>query len=201
MIKTVIILTLSLKFEDYCIAAYDASRNEMVRLVRNTARENGIPKKYAYGIELLDEVTIKVLDYCPKEHQTENVKIDLDYGLKKTGRSASIDSIYDCLQKGPAVFGSTDYRVWDVSRLDHSLEIVKFRNMHIQQREVKGKNKTKANFICDSENHIGYSVTDAKFFDSDKRIASGYSIVSLPASDDFTEQYGYFKYISAIYSD
>ena len=33
------------------------------------------------------------------------------------------------------------------------------------------------------------------------KIDSGYAVVSLPASDDFTEQKGYYKYVSAIYPD
>lgn len=99
MIKNVIILTLSLKFNSLCIAAYDASNNEIIRLVKDTSRENGIPRTYVRNINLLDEVSINILEYCPKEHQTENVLIDLDYGFKRTGRKADIRTIYINSQK------------------------------------------------------------------------------------------------------
>ena len=80
MIKNVIILTLSLKFNNLCIAAYDPSNNKIIRLVKDTSIENGIPRTYVRSINLLDEVRINILKYCPKEHQTENVLIDLKYG-------------------------------------------------------------------------------------------------------------------------
>ena len=196
MIKNVIILTLSLKFNSLCIAAYDASNNEIIRLVKDTSRENGIPRTYVKNINLLDEVSINILEYCPKEHQTENVLIDLDYGFKRTGRKADIRTIYINLQKNTCVFGDNYHKVLSTENLDHSLEIIKFEDMDIYQNE---NNKTKASFVCDFKNHSWYSVTDPNFYGKEGSIKSGYAVVSLPASDDFTEQNGYFKYVSAIY--
>lgn len=199
MIKNVIILTLSLKFDSLCIAAYDPSNNEIIRLVKDASRENGIPKTYARNINLLDEVSINILEYCPKEHQTENVLIDLKYGLKRTGRMGDIRTIYNGLQKHTNIFGNNNYKVPSIETLDHSLEIIKFDNMHIQTKISNEKNKTKASFECNSKIHLDYSVTDARYFEEEEFISSGYSIISLPATDGFTEQYGYFKYVSAIY--
>lgn len=196
MIKNVIILTLSLKFDSLCIAAYDASNNEIIRLVKDTTRENGIPKTYVRNINLLDEVSINILEYCPKEHQTENVLIDLDYGFKRTGRKADIRAIYINLQKNISIFGDNYYKVLSTENLDHSLEIIKFEDMNIYQNE---NNKTKASFVCDLNNHLWYSVTDPNFYGKEGLIKSGYAVVSLPASDNFTEEKGYFKYVSAIY--
>lgn len=201
MVKTVIILTLSLKFDGYCIAVYDPESNRMIRLVKDKTRENGIPRGYARGINLLDEVEINIIEECPIEHQTENVIVDLQYGFHKTGRSADIETIYTCLQKSSNVFGNTNYKIEDVSYLDHSLEIIRFERMRIVQRIINGKQKTKASFKCESKFHFEYSVTDANYFDSDLLIESGYSIVSLPVSDEFTSNHGYYKYISAIYPD
>lgn len=201
MIKKVIVLTLSLKFDGYCISAYDESNNKIIRLVKDTSRENGIPKAYAKNINLLDEVSINILEYCPKEHQTENVLIDLEYGIKRTGRTANIRTIYNNLQKYTYIFGDNNYKVSSVNNLDHSLEIIKFENMNIQIKEINGKNKTKAQFNCNYNFHSNYSVTDARYFGEENLISSGYSIISLPATDDFTKQYGYFKYVSAIFPD
>lgn len=198
MIKNVIVLTLSLKFDGFCIAAYDASNNQIIRLVKDVSRENAIPKIYARNINLLDEVSIKILKYCPKEHQTENVLIDLEYGINRTGRTADIRTIYNNLQKYTYIFGDNNYKVSSVNKLDHSLEIIKFEDMSIQINE---KNKTKAQFIYNYNFHSNYSVTDARFFGEEECISSGYSIISLPATDNFTKQYGYFKYVSAIFPD
>lgn len=196
MIKNVIILTLSSKFNSLCIAAYDPSNNKIIRLVKDTSIENGIPRTYVRNINLLDEVSINILEYCPKEHQTENVLIDLDYGFKRTGIKADIRTIYNGLQKHTNIFGNNNYKVPSVETLDHSLEIIKFEDMDIYQNE---NNKTKARFVCDFRNHSRYSVTDPNFYGKEGSIKSGYAVVSLPASDDFTEQNGYFKYVSAIY--
>ena len=198
MIKNVIILTLSLKFDGLCIAVYDTSNNEIIRLVKDTSRENGIPRTYVRNINLLDEVSINILEYCPKEHQTENVLIDLGYGLKQTGRKANIRDIYINSQKHTCIFGDNYHKVLSTENLDHSLEIIKFENMNICQNE---NNKTKVSFVCDFKNHLWYSVTDPNFYGKEGLIKSGYAVVSLPASDDFTEQNGYFKYVSAIYPD
>lgn len=198
MIKNVIILTLSLKFDGLCIAAYDTSNNEIIRLVKDTSRENGIPRTYVRNINLLDEVSINILEYCPKEHQTENVLIDLGYGLKQTGRKANIRDIYINSQKHTCIFGDNYHKVLSTENLDHSLEIIKFENMNICQNE---NNKTKVSFVCDFKNHLWYSVTDPNFYGKEGLIKSGYAVVSLPASDDFKEQNGYFKYVSAIYPD
>lgn len=196
MIKNVIILTLSLKYDSLCIAAYDPSNNEIIRLVKDNSRENGISKTYVRNINLLDEVSINILEYCPKEHQTENVLIDLEYGFKRTGRRADIRTIYLNSQKNTHIFGDSYYKVSSTENLDHSLEIIKFDDMEVYQNE---KNKTKANFICDFKKHLWYSVTDPNFYGKETLIKSGYAVVSLPASDAFTEQSGYFKYVSAIY--
>lgn len=201
MIRRVIILTLSLKHGDYCIAAYDADSNKMIRLVKDASRENGIPKQCAQGVHLLDEVDVNIVGCCPKEHQTENVVIDLSYGMQKTGRRVDIKTIYNNLQKHPRIFGGNNYKVLNVDQLDHSLEIIKFENMHVQKKFINEKSKTKANFVCNSQIHLNYSVTDARFFDDDLLIPSGYSIISLPVTDDYAKQHGYFKYVSAIYPD
>lgn len=198
MKKNVIVLTLSLKYDAYCIAAYDAANNEIIRLVKDNSRENGIPKKFAKNINLLDEVEINIIEHCPKEHQTENVLIDIQYGLIKTGKRADIQSIYNRLQVHTNIFGNNCYKLSDVSMLEHSLEIIKFNNMEIYQNE---NNKTKANFTCNLKKHLRYSVTDPYYYGNRELIRSGYAIVSLPASDYFTEQNGFFKYISAIYPD
>ena len=69
MIKNVIILTLSLKFNNLCIAAYDPSNNKIIRLVKDTSIENGIPRTYVRNINLLDEVRINILKYWKKKQK------------------------------------------------------------------------------------------------------------------------------------
>ena len=201
MIKNVVILTLSSKFDSYCVAAYDVAEKKLLRLVKDVTIENGIPKEYVWDIDLLDEVNVKIVENAPQEHQTENVIIDLNYGFKKTGRRANIKKIYNLLPKYQKIFGDINYKLQDIETINHSLEIIQFENMIVKTKSFNGKNKTKVSFSFSLKPHLDYSVTDARYFEEEALISSGYSIISLPATDDFAEQFGYFKYVSAIYPD
>lgn len=197
VIKNVVILTLSIKHGGLCIAAYDLNTNRILRLVKNNSRENAIPRYYVRGINLLDEVTIDVIGECSTEHQTENTLIDLDYGFRRTGHSFRIQDIYYNLSSYTPVFGDNNYRIMNTIGLQHSLEIVKFENMHFEEIN----DKTKATFYCNNILHCRYSITDPRYFGCSDSIQSGYAIISLPVSDSFTQEGGYYKYISAIYPD
>jgi hypothetical protein len=203
MIKNVIILTLSDKFGDYCIAAYDISTKKLIRLIKDTTVRNGIPKEYAWDINLLDEVTVKVISTYPQEHQIENILIDLNYGLQRTGKIAKIEKIYNLSAKYPKIFGDLNFKLSNVESIDHSLEIIRFENMHIFHKIGNdNKKKTKASFSYSSKPHLEYSVTDSRLYNVEEQIiTSGYAIISLPATEEWTETNGYFKYVSAIYPD
>ena len=74
---------------------------------------------------------------------------------------------------------------------------VKFSKMTFSKNE---KGKTKASFIHNGAKHLNYSVTDSQYFVDPSPVDTGYAIISLPPSDDFTRSgNGYFKYVSAIY--
>ena len=113
------------------------------------------------------------------------------------GSLASINELAFLENKKPTIFGDCKYKLNDVSHLNHSLEIIKFNRMTFFKNE---KGKIKASFIHKGMTHSNYSVTDSQYFADPAPVDTGYAIISLPPSDDFTRSgNGYFKYISAIY--
>lgn len=110
---------------------------------------------------------------------------------------SSIKELAFLENKNATVFGNSKYRLINVSHLNHSLEIIKFENMRFFKND---KGKSKASFIRNGVRHLNYSITDSRFFGDHAPVDSGYAVISLPPSDNFTrEGGGYFKYISAIY--
>ena len=197
MENEVIILTLSEKWGKKCVAAYDTKTGKLIRLVSEPEHGDGIPTHYTRFINLLDIVKVKIIQDCPIEHQSENVLIDLAYGLRKAGALSDINKLAFLENKNSTIFGDYKYKLNDVSHLNHSLELIKFSKMTFSKNE---KGKTKASFIHNGAKHLNYSVTDSQYFVDPTSVDTGYAIISLPPSDDFTRSgNGYFKYVSAIY--
>ena len=196
MKRRVIVLTLSEKFGKKCVAAYDFERERLVRLVSDE-NGTGIPNHCVSDVNLLDVVEVEVVQACPLEHQTENELIDLRYGVRVVGCIDSFEELSHLANQYPPVFGDTNYKLYDTGNLNHSLEIVAFSGMSFFQAE---NGKTKVTFRTNGRTHYNYSVTEKRFYGATGTKESGYAIISLPLSDDYTRDGGgYFKYVSAIY--
>lgn len=202
MITKVVILTLSEKWGKKCIVAYDANSQRLLRLVSKAADGAGIDNCYVSHISLLDEVQIDILLDCPLEHQTENVLINLEHGFRKTGRSANYKLLDMLKNQRRSIFGNSNYKLADIEGLEHSIEIVQFdRMLFTNTTNFNGRPSTKVGFIAVHTQFSNYSVTDHNYFGHIGTINNGYAVISLPPSDSFTAQWGYFKYVSAIYED
>ena len=196
MKREVVVLTLSEKWGKKCVAVYDVNTGEILRLVSNP-QGDGIPSPYTYRLQLLDVIEIEDLGACPLEHQTENILVDLNWGLRKISHIDSFDLLEQLANSYTPIFGDTNYKLLTANGLNHSLEIVKFTAMSFTQNE---NNRTKASFRVNARWHNYYSVTDSTFFGRTESVAAGYAVVSIPPSDDYTRAgNGYFKYVSAIY--
>lgn len=195
MKKDVIILTISEKYKGKCVAAYDIKDDKLLRLVSD---KNGgsIPNCLVENITVLDVVEVDILEECAKEHQLENVRIDLLYGMVKKDTVDDYE-VLDYLNTGAEmIFGNSSYKLYNCDDLDHSLEIIEFKDMRILLNE---SGKAKAYFKIGDKLHSNYAVTDNNYFGRETVIPEGYAVISLPLSDDFTRRLGYFKYVSAIY--
>ena len=196
MKREVVVLTLSEKWGKKCVAVYDVNTGELLRLV-SKPQGDGIPSSYTHRLQLLDVIEIEDLGACPLEHQTENILVDLNCGLRKISHIDSFDLLEQLANSYTPIFGDTNYKLLTANGLKHSLEIVKFTAMSFTQNE---NNRTKASFRVNARWHNYYSVTDSTFFGRTESVAAGYAVVSIPPSDDYTRAgNGYFKYVSAIY--
>ena len=200
MKKDVAILTLSEKHGGKCIAAYDFEDKKIVRLVSDAESGESIPKHLVRDVNLLDVVSVEVVEDCPFEHQTENVLVNLQYGFRQTTDSIDISELSKLATSSKYIFGDNRYKLQENTNLDYSLQVIKFQNMELYKND---NYKTKVDFTCNGIRHTNYSVTDNNYFTITKtRIESGFAVISLPPSDDYTRNGGgYFKYISAIYED
>lgn len=197
MESEVIILTLSEKWGNKCVVAYDIKKERLIRLVSEPKFGSGIPDDYVQNLNLLDIIKVRIIQYCPIEHQSENVLVDLTYRLNKVGFLPSINRLAFLENKKSSIFGDCNYKLNDVSHLNHSIEIIKFNRMTFAKNE---KGKTKAVFMYKGKLHANYSVTDSRYFTNSTPIDAGFAIISLPPSDAFTRNGGgYFKYVAAIH--
>lgn len=203
MIKKVVILSLSEKWGKKCVACYDMEAEKLIRLVSEAESGDGIEAEHLRGVNLLNEVEIKIIKECPLGHQTENVLIDLNFGIRKTTRIAKeklVELMVEKTKRPNKLFGGTYYKASNLDNVDYSLQLVKFEDLQFELvPNAQGQKKTKARFIFDGEVYSGYAITDKRFFSATDSISSGYMLVSIPPSDDFTAKNGYFKYVSAIF--
>lgn len=188
-----VLLTASEKFGKKCVVGYEESSRCFYRLVSTEGGE-GISADYLNNIDLLEEVQVKILSNCPLNHQTENVRIDLSYGINPTGKSSP--AVLTTLAKTKnTIFGDRCYKLNNADNLDYSVEVVDFDSMKF----YNVNNKTKVNFKSNGNIFENYSVTDEKFFFREREISSGIAVITIPPCDDFTETGGFFKFIAAIY--
>ena len=196
MKREVVVLTLSEKWGKKCVAVYDVRTEDILRLVSNP-QGDGIESSYTNHLQLLDVVEIEDMGAYPLEHQTENILVDLRYGLHKVGHVDSFELLEQLANSNPPVFGDTNYKLLTANGMKHSLEIVKFTAMSFTQNE---NNRTKASFRANGRWHNFYSVTDKRYFNQTGSISAGYAVITIPPSDDYTRAgKGYYKYVSAIY--
>lgn len=188
------ILTLSRKWGGRCVAGYDHNDERIVRLVSNVHGKE-LDTQLTAGINLLDVVDVEIMRPCPHEHQTENVLISPESSLTVTGSINVIENFDPLVYDSGNVFGNTYYKIDDASNMDHSIELIKFSRMSIYVEN----DTTKADFFVGGKLHRWYRVTDIVHEGTTATIESGYAIITIPPSDNFTRDGGYYKYVAAIY--
>lgn len=194
MKHTITILAISRKWGGRCVAGYDHNDGRLVRLVSD---EQGtqLETSYTSGINLLDVVNVDVECMCPYEHQIENICISSERVLRSTGNVNIIEK-FDCLaHKDGMVFGNNRCKVADALNVGHSIEIVKFSRMSIYIED----GTTKADFHVGNTLHKWYRVTDIVHEKRQSTISNGYAVITLPPTDSYAKEHGYYKYIAAIF--
>jgi|GEM_PF-2515412 hypothetical protein len=191
----VCLLTLSEKFGNKCVVAYDYENNKLIRLVSDKYA-TGIEPQDLCGFNVLDIVNVKRISEAPLECQKENIIIDPN-NITKVGEEdiSLLERILNATQH-QYIFNNLSYKLLN-NELDHSIEIIKFKDMIIKENDFK---TNKAYFKYKGNDYSNFSITDSNYYNKKNyTIDSGYAIITIPVSDEFTEQWGYFKYIAAIY--
>lgn len=204
MKKEVVILTVSSKNRNYCVAGIDTSNGEWIRLVSDDEESHGALSKDDIRYEdrtycqPLDVVKIPIIEETPLEYQPENVLIDTEKWWKKTGEC----TIDDLLELHPAeshtyLLGNqyayiTEARIGTVG---HSLILVKVKNLTISH---PAERKTKATFTYKGDQYNDVAVTDPDFYNMPTTYyKKALLVMSLPDTP-FPEN-KYFKFIAKIF--
>ena len=148
----VVILTISSKNKNFCVAGIDTSNAEWVRLVSDDEESHGAISKddmrYEDGTycQPLDVVKIPVIKKAPLKFQPENVLVDTEKFWKKTYEF----TVDDLLELHPPeshtyLLGNQCAYITEIiiGTVGHSLILVKVKNITISH---PAKSKTKATF-------------------------------------------------------
>lgn len=203
-----VILTMSGKHENLCVAVYSEQQNRLYRLVSDSSG-GAIPFSYFNSFSVMDIVQFKPIGFIENGPQKENIQIDMNVGITKIGHyqygiSTIYQNIYGVRENNGFIFGNSYSALKYVDRLRHSLEICKVSNLIIKKVKLSsGKETGKADFDCGGYHHENYSVTD---FDHDIRkkiidtwiIGDAYIVVSIPP-EPYERDGKYYKFISSIF--
>lgn len=203
-----VILTMSGKHENLCVAVYSEEQNRLYRLVSDSSG-GAIPFSYFNSFSVMDIVQFKPIAFIQNGPQKENIQIDMNVGITKIGHyrygiSNIYQNLYGVRENNGFIFGNSYSTLKYVDRLRHSLEICKVSNLAIKKvMNSKGKETGKADFYCGGYHHENYSVTD---FDHDIRkkiidtwiIGDAYIVVSIPP-EPYEGDGKYYKFISSIF--
>lgn len=203
----VLILTKSSKNGGKCVAGVNIKNREWVRLVSDDSDTHGaIPNSYLRYInraicDVLDVVKVEMIKRTNDELQPENILIDLDTPMSFI-RKGSLQEALELIEETERddLFGNTysyvsERKIHDVG---YSLTLIKVCNLRINQVEIDGKPKTRADFIYNNILYEGVSVTDPCFYNTlDGTIyKEAYIVVSI--GTPFNERY--YKFVASIFA-
>lgn len=214
MEKEILILTKSCKNGGYCVAGIDLETKKSVRLVSDDQGTQGALSKddlrYIDGeCQIFDKIKVTIIREEPLLHQSENLLVDTSKCLKKlesVGIKDVLNVLENCKDMFPYIFKDTCPYLSEnqVSNVNHSLEIVRVKNLKLYIKtynyDNKEKIKTKANFEYNGEQYNEISVTDSDYYnitDYNSNINEAILIVSLPNKPIGNDKY-YYKFIAKI---
>jgi hypothetical protein len=187
MLKEIVVLAKSEKYNNYCIAGMDLSNNNWIRLVSdNVSIKRAVPRSDIIcddgrEIELLDIVKVCVKSYQPELHQIENWLYDSEFIWSRSGKM-SIDDVYSNLvQKDDKyIFFNSDRRLpsYYINNINYenkySLKLAKIEYLKIYH-EKHEKDKFYVEFKFNGVEYNRISITDLEF----KRQFNKYSTLIL----------------------
>lgn len=212
MVRDVVILAMSSKYREYCVAGIDIKNGNWVRLVSDDEETHGALTKdhvrYANGqlCQPLDVIRLEVLKDVPFEHQSENVMINPNCYWTKIG-STSLEAVLQLhpVENHATIFGNQfEYIMASVIQnynINYSLIIVRVNNLTIRRTEY---NKIKATFEYRGIQYNNMSVTDSDFFNVaiEEPFFTENAVIVMSIPDAPYEVYGeerYYKFVAKVF--
>ena len=212
----VVILALSYKNRGICLAGLDLDTYEFVRLGHN---ENGICKPMNVNemyigdhlLKLLDVVDVVAIKMSYDGCQTENYSfIRFETYLGKMSYF-DLNAIYQKLPRHQFAMVNTSKKVSsnDMHSVDYSLGLFKVNNLNvILSPNQHGNLRPQSSFDYNGHRYICLSTTDADVSGypaiyaprkAPFKATEAFVLISFPPkSDPYTQDCGYFKYVSGI---
>ena len=212
---SLIILTKSSKWGDYCVAGIEINTKKWVRLVRDNGNDNGaIPNGYmrtsdGESVNVLDMIEVVYLRHSPQKYQSENYVVDLSvkpriirkgFPLEDVIKMHPLDMPYK-LFAGTLPYATDNYL--DSDRIDYSLLLIKVKDLLFYMTENNaGNKKCKVEFKYNGNVYSNISMTDPEFYDnkyynSDNCYSEAVIVLSLGERFENTDKH--YKFAARIF--
>lgn len=202
-----IVLTMSSKNRNYCVAGIDRLDGEWIRLVSNDEDIKGALRELHLRYEdgswcnILDIIRVRTKGKKESKIQPENKEIDDNYYFVKLGQSTVEEVIrLHRPEREQFILGNKWNYITDkrVSNVGYSLTLVEVFNISIYQVANKeGLKRTKINFTYNDTDYENLSVTDQDYFCvQGQNLHRAYLVISLPEQAYNNK---YYKFVAKIF--
>lgn len=207
----VIIMTLSSKFGNKCVAGINPNTGEWIRLVSNNQTIHGALSnenlKYDNGgkCNILDIVTVPILRYDQNRIQPENVIIDTKSHLKFKGKATlkEVLSIHPPENEYRTTILGNEYMYVEemrIANVGYSLILVEVTDLKIIHKEnPEGKQKTKAYFRYNGREYRDISITDPDYYNKPENIVHKKALLVMSIGTPYNGHY--YKFIAKIFTE
>lgn len=200
----VLILALSTKHSQYCVAGINIENNQLVRIISNNLATNGAISRAQLILtsnkmaKVLDIIEVPDTQHSPSHMQVENylvsqnVRFDYVYSINvRDLRQYYNKMIHSCL-----VFGQSSYAFGfpQALQIGHSLEFIYVSDLELS---TSGFEKTKCKFLYNGIEYYNISVTDPLYFGSEITVENAYLLLSISA-DQYAIDYGCYILAASI---
>jgi hypothetical protein len=174
MFLNIVILTVSSKHKDFCVAGIDYDTGDMIRLVsENKDTNDAIPREmleYTDGSVCtpLDVVKVPILKPSPLRYQPENMLVDKSFHWEKIGKVKLSDVVrLHPLDNNRFIFGTASYITNEsaIRELNCSLTIIQVTEFElVLGTNSRGDKRTKCRFKYYGIVYENMSVTDPTLY-------------------------------------
>ena len=191
-IEELTILGKSNKHNGYCVAAVTKG-GKIIRLVRD--KEGHALFENTCSFKKLDIIVADIIP-APLKNQHENFILT---EVSSVGGTAKISEFNGLLTNSTFIFGNTEPRLTrrEMRKQTSTIVFAEVDNLRIYRN---CEDKYKANFMYRGNEYKGFSITDHKFLNCERKIESAKLLFSLP--DAPYSRYGhdlFYKFICAVY--